>query len=60
MGAGAQGRRGRDGNVRPDIARRAEAFRETMEPPYDRDDIATAYERGFIDCLKYIKNLLDL
>ena len=43
------GRRGRLGGVPTDITERAEAFQKKMEPPYDKDDIISAYEMGAMD-----------
>lgn len=46
IGGDPVGRRGRMGAVPEDIRRDAEAFRDTMEAPYDEDDICTAFEMG--------------
>jgi hypothetical protein len=42
----ACGRRGRLGNIPPDITKRAEKYQLETKPPYDADDIISAYETG--------------
>lgn len=48
----AKGRRGRIGGIPECVRRKAEAFRNKMEPPYDADDICTAYEAGALESAK--------
>lgn len=48
----AKGRRGRMGGIPECVRRKAEAFRNIMEPPYDADDICTAYEAGALESAK--------
>lgn len=52
MGIGAEGRRGRLGDVPPSISRKAEAYQKGMKPPYDADDIISAYETGCMNAEK--------
>ena len=43
------GRRGRQGMVPGWISEKAEEYQRQMEPPYDADDIISAYESGMMD-----------
>jgi 5'(3')-deoxyribonucleotidase len=52
MGIEAKGRRGRMGGVPPAISRKAEAYQRRTEPPYDADDIISAYETGCMSAEK--------
>ena len=49
---GVKGRRGRIGDTPEPIRKKAEAFLATMEPPYDADDICSAYETGAVENAK--------
>ncbi len=42
----ACGRRGRQGGIPADISRKAEEYQTGINPPYDADDIISAYETG--------------
>jgi hypothetical protein len=42
------GRRGRQGGVPMWISEKAEAYQKKIEPPYDADDIISAYECGMM------------
>ena len=46
---GVKGRRGRQGGIEKDISRKAEEYQTTVEPPYDSDDIISAYESGMTE-----------
>ena len=59
MTDGDKGRRGRMGGVPRGISIKAEKFQKTMEPPYDSDDIITAYESGFMDAIRHASFLFD-
>lgn len=45
----AKGRRGRIGTTPEHIRKKAENFLSKMEPPYDADDICSAYETGAME-----------
>lgn len=45
----AKGRRGRIGSTPEHIRKKAENFLSKMEPPYDADDICSAYETGAME-----------
>ena len=47
-----KGRRGRIGNTPEHIRKKAENFLSEMEPPYDADDICSAYETGAMESIK--------
>ena len=40
------GARGRLGGIPEDVSEKAEKFADKMEPPYDKDDICSAFEKG--------------
>ena len=42
------GRRGRMGGVPREYSEKAEAYQKKLKPPYDSDDIITAYEQGMM------------
>ncbi len=42
------GRRGRMGCVPPEYSEKAEEYQKKLKPPYDSDDIITAYEQGMM------------
>ncbi len=48
----AKGRRGRIGSTPEHIRKKAENFLSKMEPPYDADDICSAYETGAMESIK--------
>lgn len=49
---GVKGRRGRIGITPEHIRKKAENFLSKMEPPYDADDICSAYETGAMENAK--------
>lgn len=51
----AKGRRGRIGTTPEHIRKKAENFLSKMEPPYDADDICTAYEAGALESAKPVE-----
>lgn len=44
----ACGRRGRMGGVPREYSEKAEEYQRSLKPPYDSDDIITAYEQGMM------------
>ena len=49
---GVKGRRGRIGGTPEHIRKKAENFLSKMKPPYDADDICSAYETGAMESIK--------
>ena len=43
------GRRGRMGGVPQEFSEKAEEYQKTLKPPYDADDIISAYESGMME-----------
>lgn len=52
---GVKGRRGRIGTTPEFIRKKAESFQALMEPPYDADDICSAYETGAMENVKLVE-----
>lgn len=50
-----KGSRGRQGDIPDWIAKKAEEYQSSLEPPYDADDIISAFETGYIKALKEVK-----
>lgn len=46
------GPRGRQGGIPVGISRKAEDYQRSLRPPYDADDIISAFESGYIKGLK--------
>ena len=53
------GARGRQGGVPEEIFEKANEYVKTVEPPYDKDDICSAYETGSMDQRKDIHWISD-
>ena len=47
-----KGSRGRQGDIPNWIAQKAEEYQSSLEPPYDADDIMSAFETGYIKAIK--------
>lgn len=42
------GPRGRQGGIPENISRMAEEYQKSIKPPYDKDDIISAFECGYM------------
>lgn len=49
------GRRGRMGGVPQEFSEKAEEYQKTLKPPYDADDIISAYESGMMEESKEVE-----
>lgn len=49
------GRRGRMGGVPPEFSEKAEEYQRGLKPPYDADDIISAYESGMMEEAKEVE-----
>lgn len=50
------GRRGRQGGIPREVSRIAEEYQRNIQPPYDKDDIISAFENGFMKSQGKITN----
>jgi len=55
-----KGRRGRMGGVPSYISEKAVEFADLIEGPYDKDDVITGYEYGYMEATKKLNELIAL